>query len=129
MALSAVFATLLSSTASPLHFAWSLRKALLAEDYAKIGTLVDSRLLASCLDIDAPSLTPATLVGIYSSPAGERAELGPSPRSWGDFPNVSIAGMAYKGIMRAEVRLSDGTVLDLERQGPWTWRLFCAKIP
>lgn len=119
----------MSSLLSPLHFVSMLSRALQNGDQGKIGVLVDCRVLSACLGVEEEGLSPLALVEIYSHPPAARGEIGPWSRSWGEFPRVSISGLSYKGMMEAEVRLSDGSVLNLERRGPWTWRLFCAEIP
>lgn len=128
ISLSILAGVLASSLLSPLHFASMLSRALQAGDEGRIGVLVDCRLLSSCLGVEAV-LSPADLVKIYSAPSQTRRQMEPWERSWGEFPRVSISGLSYRGMTRAEIRLSDGSVLNLERRGLWTWRLFCAEIP
>jgi hypothetical protein len=127
--LSILGGLLLASLLSPLHFTTILGKALMEGDKAKIAALVDCRLLSSCLEMEEHPLSPEDLVLIYSSSLKSRSDLEPWSLYWGEFPDVTIAGLSYRGMMHASVRLSDGIVLNLERRGLWTWRLFCAEIP
>lgn len=129
LAIASICTVLLTSALSPLHFVFYLGKALRASDANALGKMLNLSALSYCLDVPSGGITTEEIIFIYSEPALSREKLAPWRMNWGLFPDVSIRSFWYISPMQAEVQMSDGSTLSLERTGIWSWRLFCANFP
>jgi len=120
-------AVIVTSLLSPINFTMMLGKALRDKNHTLLEKIVNTQTLSRCIGEEENPLTASDLVRIYQLQPESRPSLKHWHYGWGNFPDVRIIGLSYPSIIEAEVKLSDGMILALERTGIWSWELFCVR--